>query len=400
MRILITTYRYPSHVHSADRHTVYRLIKHLSKNHKVYIAAPVKDKAEAEMTDLLEPYCEKIYTPIRTKVSSFMSTCKKIFSSDPLQMGYFSCPELRKMIPKIVKENSIDILYGYHLRSSQNMLDVQDIPKIIALQPAQILHFSRRVERIKNPFMRAIYGEEHRRLIGFERKVAEYFDKALLISETDRHAIDPEKTLNNVMFSPHGTDVDYFTPPKDDFKKDPATLIFTGALSIDTNSSAVHYFYEKIFPIVKKEIPEIKFLIVGSKPPGSVQRLADDPAVTVTGFVEEMLPYLHQATVGLDPLLIGAGLQNKMLEGMAAGLPMVVTPVANEGIGAEHGKEVLVAKDEKSFAQEVVELINNPERQREIGENAREYICRKWTWEYYFSELEEVMETLITDKNQ
>ena len=400
MKILVTTYRYPSHLHSADRHTVYQLIKHLSERHKVYIAAPVCDEAEAKMTNLLEPYCEKIYTPIQTKFSSVMGTFKKIFSGEPLQMGYFSCPELKELIPNIVIEKSIDILYGYHLRSSQNMFDVEGIPKIIALQPAQILHFSRRVEKIKNPFMRAIYGEEHRRLIGFERKVAEQFDKVLLISETDYLAIDPEKSLKNVMFSPHGTDVDYFRPPQDDSNREPATVIFTGALSIDTNSSAVLYFYEKIFPLVRKTIPEIKFLVVGSRPPRSVQKLTDDPAVTVTGFVEEMLPYLHQATVGLDPLLIGAGLQNKMLEGMAAGLPMVVTPIANEGIGAEHGKEVLVAEDEESFAQEVITLINNPEMRKVIGENARDLICRKWTWEYYFSELEEVMESLISRNKQ
>ena len=396
MRILVTTYRFPSHLHSADRHTVYRLIKHLSEKHKVYIAAPVGDEAESEMRDLLEPYCEKIYTPIRTKVSSIIGAFKKIFSSDPLQMGYFSCPELRELIPDIVKENNIDILYGYHLRSSQNMYDVQGIPKLIALQPAQILHFRRRVEKIKNPFMRTIYGEEHRRLIGFERRVAQQFDKALLISETDRLAIDPEKILKNVMISPHGTDVDYFRPPQENSKREPATVIFTGVLSIDTNSSAVLYFYKKIFPLVRKTIPDVKFLVVGSKPPRSIQKLAGDPAVTVTGYVEEMLPYLHQATVGLDPLLIGAGLQNKMLEGMASGLPMVVTPVANEGIGATHGKEVLVAGDEDSFANEVIMLIQNPEKRKEIGEKARNFICRKWTWEHYFSELEDEMEKLIS----
>ena len=245
--------------------------------------------------------------------------------------------------------------------------------------------------------MRAIYGEEHRRLIGYEWKVAKQFDKALLISETDRLAIDPDKSLNNVMFSPHGTDIDYFRPPQDDSNREPATVVFTGVLSIDTNSSAVLYFYDRIFPLVRKTIPGIKFLVVGSKPPRSVQKLADDPAVTVTGFVEEILPYLHRATVGIDPLLIGAGLQNKMLEGMASGLPMVVTPVANEGIGATHGKEVLVAENEESFANEVISLINNPEMRREIGEKARDYICRKWTWEYYFSELEEVMEKLISE---
>jgi len=367
MRILITTYRFPSHLHSADRHTVYRLVKYLSERHKVYIAAPVGDEAEDKMTNLLEQYCEKIYTPIRTKASSVTGALKKLFIREPLQMGYFSCPELRELIPKIVKENSIDILYGYHLRSSQNMFDVQGIPKIIALQPAQILHFGRRVERIKNPFMRAIYMEEYRRLIGFERKVAEQFDKALLISEKDRLAIDPEKSLDNVMFSPHGTDADYFRPPQNESKREPATLIFTGVLSIDTNSSAVIYFYDEIFPLVRKAIPEIKFLIVGSRPPRSIRKLADDQAVTVTGFVDEMLPYLHRATIGLDPLLIGAGLQNKMLEGMAAGLPMVVTPLANEGIGATPGIEVLVAEEVEAFAQEVITLINNPKKRKEIG---------------------------------
>ena len=109
----------------------------------------------------------------------------------------------------------------------------------------------------------------------------------------------------------------------------------------------------------------------------------------MTGFVEDMRPYLNRAEVAVDPLRIGAGLQNKLLEGMAMGLPMVVTPIANEGIGAKDGRDLLVAESPGSIADHIAGLLGDADDRRRFGTAAREFIVQNWTWEQHFFELEQ-----------
>jgi glycosyltransferase involved in cell wall biosynthesis len=116
----------------------------------------------------------------------------------------------------------------------------------------------------------------------------------------------------------------------------------------------------------------------------------------VTGKVENLVEYFHRAAVSVDPLRIGAGLQNKILEGMSAGLPMVVTSIANEGIGAEDGLNICVADQPEQFAQRVCELLQDPERADQIGRAARQFVLQRWTWEYHFQQLEQLMIDLVS----
>ena len=162
-------------------------------------------------------------------------------------------------------------------------------------------------------------------------------------------------------------------------------------MNYDPNVDAVQYFYEDIFPSIKSRIPSVKLYIVGTDPKPAVKALARDPAVTVTGYVDDFRPYLDRAQVAVDPLRIGAGLQNKVLEGMAMGLPMVVTSKANEGIRAVDGRDVLVADCPSDFADHVVNLLRNPDRRRRLGQSARQLILDEWTWDKHFEHLEHVL---------
>jgi glycosyltransferase involved in cell wall biosynthesis len=127
---------------------------------------------------------------------------------------------------------------------------------------------------------------------------------------------------------------------------------------------------------------------VGADPLPAVRVLDRNPAVEVTGRVEDLRPYLDRAAVAVDPLRVGAGLQNKVLEGMSMGVPMVVTAVANEGIGAEPGRHLLVADRADDFARQVVRLLRDPEMRTRIGAAARRFVIDEWSWEKHFADLE------------
>src|SRR5208337_657521 len=139
----------------------------------------------------------------------------------------------------------------------------------------------RRYKLTRNPVMRAISGIEYRRLIGYELNLAQKFTSCLLISEKDRDAIDPDHLLHNVFYNPHGTDVDSFAPPPDVVREE-NSLVFCGAMYMDTNFDAVQYFCRNILPLIWAKRPETRFTIVGKQPPQSVLKLAEDSRISVT----------------------------------------------------------------------------------------------------------------------
>lgn len=396
MRVLVVTYRLPVYSGDAPSNTVFNLVKFLSRNNCVTLVGLAHRHFPSEALDRLSPYCHRVEWLGRPKWRALLGAARGLASTEPLQMWYYRSKAFADMVRRVIAEEQIEIAYGYHLRSGQFLAHLNSIPRVIAIQPAQVLHFERRQKLTNNPILRTVYGMEHRRLVGYEAALARKFDSCLLISTRDRDAIDPEHRLDNIFFNPHGTDVRSFAPPEDVIR-DNDTIVFSGSMSMDTNSSAAHYFHREILPIIWAKRPEVKFLIVGKTPPRSVLKLAEDPRIRVTGTVPDVRPYLWQASVGVDPVRMAAGMQNKLIEGMAAGLPMVITPEANEGILAPEGSVVLVGTTPEEFAANVLALLENPVRARTIGDAALAFAQTNWSWEHHFRCLEDKLNSLTAD---
>jgi glycosyltransferase involved in cell wall biosynthesis len=167
---------------------------------------------------------------------------------------------------------------------------------------------------------------------------------------------------------------------------------------MDTNSGAALYFHRAILPLIWRERPEVRLLIVGKNPPRSVVKLREDPRITVTGTVPDIRPYLWQASVGIDPVRMAAGMQNKLIEGLAAGLPMVISPEANEGIHAPEGSALLVGRTPEEFASHVIWLLNNRQRAQAIATAGLEFVRAQWSWEHHFRCLEQKLEGILAER--
>ena len=149
----------------------------------------------------------------------------------------------------------------------------------------------------------------------------------------------------------------------------------------------------EVLPLIWRARPAVRLLVVGRHPPRSVLRLAKDSRIEVTGLVSDMRPYLWKSTVGLAPMRIAAGMQNKVIEGMAAGLPMVITSAANEGIGASQ-ENVCIADDPEDMAAAVLGLLGDPHAARRLGESAQRFAAANWSWEHHFDQLESILQDL------
>ncbi len=193
---------------------------------------------------------------------------------------------------------------------------------------------------------------------------------------------------------PNGVALDYFTPSAG--PRQPDTLVFTGKMSYHANVTAALYLVEEIMPHVWAQRPRARAWIVGKDPPREVQKLATgEPRITVTGRIPDVRPYLWRAAVAVAPILYGAGIQNKVLEAMACGTPVVATPQAVSALGVVNGEHALVAEDPDAFAAAVLRLLDDAALRQALGQAGRRYVEQHHDWREIVGRLEGTYEEAI-----
>jgi sugar transferase (PEP-CTERM/EpsH1 system associated) len=244
---------------------------------------------------------------------------------------------------------------------------------------------------LSGPPQRWVYAAEHRRLVRFERAVIAAAEAGVLISETERDlfaGLAPE-AAGKLHVIRNGVDTDYFQPAAT--PAEGAGIVFCGRMDYAPNIDAATWFAERILPRVQARRPEAVFRIVGAAPTAQVLGLTARPGVEVTGAVPDVRPYLAQARVAVAPLRIARGIQNKVLEAMAAGKPVVATPQALDGIGARPGAEVLCAADEARFAAAVCEVLEGW-APADLGARGRAYVLQRMRWSAQLAALDGILE--------
>jgi glycosyltransferase involved in cell wall biosynthesis len=161
-------------------------------------------------------------------------------------------------------------------------------------------------------------------------------------------------------------------------------------MSYHANITMVKHLVDQIMPIVWSRRPDVRLWIVGKDPPREIRALMERGPIHVTGTVEDIRPYLRGATLAVAPLVYGAGIQNKVLESMACGAPVVATPQAVSAIQVLPGRDVCVAQGVDSFAASIVDLLDHPEQRNFIGEAGRNYVVTHHDWDRIAENLEEV----------
>jgi len=240
-----------------------------------------------------------------------------------------------------------------------------------------------------------VYALEGRRLADYERKVAETFDHSIFVTEAEAKIFRNKNLhIKNITAISNGVDLDYFSPT---VSQHPSTInqqpviVFTGVMNYFANVDGVVWFTKEILPLIRKEIPEIRFYIVGRNPTKEVLSLALDSSVTVTGYVPDTREYLKMAAVVAAPLRIARGIQNKVLEAMAMGIPVVATPQAFEGVEAEPGRDLILGGDVRKIAEGVIGLVKEGSLRKSIGDNARRTIEKNYCWSKNLEKLDNVL---------
>jgi sugar transferase (PEP-CTERM/EpsH1 system associated) len=393
MRLLVAAPRFPWPLDKGDRLTVYNLLQHFGRRHSVALVCFLEPGQDPGWVRELDGVVERLEVVPLRRAGAYARAALGLASRRPLQVHYYYSRAMARRLRSVIEEFRPDLVYAHTIRMAEYLAEERPGPGILAMQISMALNYGRLARHARSPLRRAAYRIEAKRAQRYEPRIAARFDRCLLISEADVAALGSPRP-GNVLINPHGVDFAYFTPTPGAAGEE-GRIVFTGNLAYPPNADAAEWFAAEILPRVRREVPGARLAVVGVDPPGRLLALAADPAVEVTGRVPDLRPYLERGLVGIDPLRVGAGLQNKVLEGMSMGLPMVVTSIANEGIGAVPGEEVLVADDPPAFAAAVVRLLQDPGLRRGLGARARRAIEQRWSWEVHFADLERVMLALV-----
>lgn len=220
-----------------------------------------------------------------------------------------------------------------------------------------------------------------KRLTAFERYLYQAVDAIIAVSETDQNAIRSLAGTAPLYLVPNGVDVqEYRTPPKSNVKLEQPALVFTGIMDYRPNIDAIKWFADDILPLIPQAYPKVHLYIVGNRPTPRVTALRQRSNITVTGFVDDILPYFHEAAVVIAPLRIGSGTRLKLLQAMSAGCAIVSTSQGAEGLNVENGRDMLIADDPNLFAIAVNELLQNEVKRLQIGSAAQVFVRTRFDW--------------------
>jgi polysaccharide biosynthesis protein PslH len=368
-------------------------VSHLAKQHKVTVLALCAN--EREVAEIQIPKHEGItITPIQEKqIQRYVRCLRALGTQVPLQVAFGAAPQLRKAIASNLGSGDFDVLHMEALRTLGALPKMLPIPTVWDEVDCMSQAYELGTRFAATPLMRIIGQTETRRIRAFELLQLQRFHYVLVTSQRDRQALldlnkDKSSHANggaNIAVIPHGIDQSYFqhyTGPRQ-----PKTLIFSGTMSFHANIAGVVFLVKHILPLIWKQRPDVRLTIAGSNPPASVRRLERDPRIQVTGFVPDMRPYIAQAQVAVSPLPYATGIQNKILEAMALGTPVVTSSHGSAGLQAAPDQDLLVADDPQAFAASVLNLIDDHVLWNKLSEHGWAYIDTYHNWDNIVGQL-------------
>jgi len=290
-----------------------------------------------------------------------------------------------------LQKDEFDAIHIQHIRMSRYFKNLPKNNTVLDLPDAFSLYWKRRTDRARWPWLRWFAAVEQKRLLRMEGSFLKEFPLTLVCSEEDKQYLS-EFTNANIQVLPNGVDTDVFYP-RETIHHEPYRLLFTGNMDYAPNVDAVEYFCAEILPRIEIGHPDVKFVIAGQRPVKRVLDLASDN-VLVTGFVKDLSEEYAKAAVVVAPLRFGAGTQNKVLEALAMGVPVVCTQVGFKGLGIQNGEGAYMAQNTDEFAAEVNRLLDSEENRKMMAGKGIQKIVTTFGWDAVAAKLLSYFETV------
>ncbi|MFO7979156.1 MAG: glycosyltransferase [Bacteroidales bacterium] len=383
-KIFVLLSRVPWPLEKGDKLRAFYQLRELSENHDIILCALNQGTVHPDAHAALKPFVRHLYFIPLKKYGIINRLTFNWFGTLPFQVAYFFDDKIRQKIQGLLKEHQPDHIYCQLIRMAHYLKDVKT-DKTIDYQDVFSKGLKRRME-IAPWYLKPVLNIEYQRVMKYEARVFDFFDKKTIISLPDREAIGhPRK--EEIVIIPNGVDTTFFQPLNTEKTFD---LIFSGNMGYPPNINAARYLVKQIMPLVWQHDPGISLVLAGTNPSPAVKALAGE-RVRITGWVNDMRHYYGRARIFVAPMQIGTGLQNKVLEAMAMKLPCITSPLANQALGAQEGKDILIGNNPENYAKQIVTLLNDPEKYNTLATNGYQFIQRHFNWKKICQKLESVI---------
>ncbi|MDQ3189317.1 MAG: TIGR03087 family PEP-CTERM/XrtA system glycosyltransferase [Pseudomonadota bacterium] len=393
--ILFLVHRIPFPPNKGDKIRSHHWLRRLAKNYCVHLATfieePVDDDYASELDTLCASHCVVQLSPRLAKLRCVAG----FFTGEPLTVPYYRSAELRRWVEAAVVKNNIRKAVVFSGAMAQYVERLPGLHVVLDLVDVDSAKWTQYAERRAWP-LSFIYRREGEKLLAFERIAAARAAATVFVTrgEADLFTRLAPECADRLQVIENGVDTGYFAPSDNHaspYAANEAAIVFTGAMDYWPNIDAVVWFAREVLPRLVRQKPEARFYIVGMSPSKSVSALAADPHVVVTGKVPDVRPYLQHAAAVVAPLRVARGIQNKVLEAMAMGRPVVVSSDAADGVSATRGIDFETAADAEEFCRKVL-MVMRQETARPMGERARARVVSAYSWERNLSALKKLLE--------
>lgn len=399
-KILVLTPRLPYPLESGDRLRIYNICKYLKDNNlELYLISFVSNKKELSFInhhDLKNIFknIDIVYLP---KVLSYINSFIGLFSALPLQIWYYKSKKFESKINERINQENFDFILVHLIRLAPYVFKINNIKKVLEMTDSLSYFYNSINQNNFFNLFKFIYQKiEKKRVFVFEKECIKKFDYIIVVSKRDKeyllsnlNDLNINFINNKIKIITNGVNpqiINAFNEKSLNYY-DKNLAVFIGNMRSYQNKDAIFYFIKEILPLIRKEKPNFKFRVVGADISKEMIKLCEKNNVEFTGRVDNIINYIKKACLSVAPIRVGAGIQNKILESMALGIPVITTSLGFEGINnCIINKHLIVADNKYDFAKKILELIDDPVLRNKIALEGRKFILDFYKWENFLKD--------------
>ena len=393
--LLFLAHRLPYPPNKGDKVRSHHFLKHLAHRYRVFLGTFIDDPADWQHVAAVRALCAGVQVQPLRRWAAPASGAAALLRGEPFTLPYFRSRSLMHWVRGVVERERISRAFVFSSAMAQYVMDIPGLRTIVDFVDLDSAKWADYASRRRWPAS-ALYRREARRLLEHEKAVAARAAAGVFVTdeETRRFLAEMPQCAGRVSTIRNGVDSDYFSPAHRFASPFPAgerAIVFTGSMDYWPNMDAAVWFVREVMPLLRQQDGRLRFYIVGMNPGVAVRALAEHAATVITGRVADVRPYLQHAGVVVAPLRVARGIQNKVLEAMAMGRPVVASATCAAALCARAGVDLEVANSAPEFAAKVRALMQAPDA-RAMGERARERVLGDYVWPASFAQLEALLE--------
>lgn len=396
MNVLFACHRLPYPPKRGGKIRPFNIIKHLSEQgHRVTVGSLARSDEELEEGQGLREYCHKLHVGMICALGASAQMIARLPSRSPSSMGYFYSRQLHAAMRQEIESGSFDLVFVHCSSAAQYVRSAQGVPSILDFGDMDS-HKWLDYATFKPRPLAFGYWLEGQKLKREEKRLARRFDVSTCTTRAELDTLDSLQAANATNWFPNGVDDTFFCPDAEPY--DPDAVCFIGRMDYYPNQQGMLDFCRSVLPLLRERRPQATLKIVGANPSREIEHLASLDGVTVTGTVDDVRPYVRRSALTVAPLAIARGTQNKILESMSMGVPVVASGTAARGVDAVSGEHFLTADGPRDFADQVLRLLESPQERERFATAGRQRALSNHNWSASMDRLDGIIESALADR--